>query len=107
MTYTLVNPSVNQLEKKITIFIFVCRETSHKTLYEWLEFLEKSGEVKTLEKKEWNGRKELIYRYRYTNKIPLKDGEDSLQVNWCELTVINQITEENYLSKQLDYQSLH
>ena len=75
-------------------FIFVCRETSHKTLYEWLEFLEKSGEVKTLEKKEWNGRKEQIYRYRYTNKIPLKDGEDSLQVNWCELTVINQITEE-------------
>ena len=75
-------------------FIFVGRETSHKTLYEWLEFLEKSGEVKTLEKKEWNGRKELIYRYRYTNKIPLKDGKDSLQVNWCELTVINQITQE-------------
>ncbi len=75
-------------------FIFVCRETSHKTLYEWLEFLEKSGEVKTLDKKEWNGRKELIYRYRYTNKIPLKDGKNSLQVNWCELTVINQTTQE-------------
>ncbi|MGK7898260.1 MAG: ISNCY family transposase [Xenococcus sp. (in: cyanobacteria)] len=75
-------------------FIFVCRETSHKTLYEWLEFLDKSGEVKTLEKKEWNGRKELIYRYRYTNKIPLKDGENSLQVNWCKLTVINQKTQE-------------
>ena len=75
-------------------FIFVCRETSHKTLYEWLEFLDKSGEVKTLEKKEWNGRKELIYRDRYTNKIPLKDGENSLQVNWCKLTVINQKTQE-------------
>ncbi len=75
-------------------FIFVCRETSHKTLYEWLEFLEKSGEVKTLEKKEWNGRKKLIYRYRYTNKIPLKDGDDSLQVNWCEVTIINQKTLE-------------
>lgn len=75
-------------------FIFVCRETSHKTLYEWLEFLAKSGEVKTLEKKEWNRRKELMYRYRYTNKIPLKDGDDSLQVNWCELTIINQKTRE-------------
>ena len=75
-------------------FIFVGRETSHKTLYEWLEFLEKSGEVKTLEKKEWNGRKELIYRDRYTNKIPLKDGDDSLQVNWCEVTIINQKTQE-------------
>jgi hypothetical protein len=75
-------------------FIFVCRKTSHKTLYEWLEFLEKSGEVSTLEKKEWNGRKKLIYRYRYTNKIPLKDGDDSLQVNWCEVTIINQKTRE-------------
>ena len=33
-------------------FIFVCLETSHKTLYEWLEFLEKSGEVTTVEKKQ-------------------------------------------------------
>ncbi|VEP18113.1 transposase (fragment) [Hyella patelloides LEGE 07179] len=54
----------------------------------------KSGEVTTLEKKEWNGKKELVYRYRYTNKIPLKDGDDSLQVNWCEVTIINQETEE-------------
>ena len=75
-------------------FIFVCRETSHQTLYEWLEFLEKSGEVQTLEKKEWNGRKKLIYRYRYTNKIPLKDGDNSLQLNWCEVTIINQKTRE-------------
>jgi hypothetical protein len=75
-------------------FIFVCRETSHKTLYEWLEFLEKTGEVQTIKKKEWNGKKELVYRYRYTNKIPLKDGDDSLQVNWCEVTIINKETEE-------------
>jgi hypothetical protein len=38
-------------------FIFVCLETSHKTLYEWLEFLERNGEVKTLEKKQWDGKK--------------------------------------------------
>ena len=75
-------------------FIFVCRETSHKTLYEWLEFFEKTGEVQTIKNPEWNGRKELVYRYRYTNKIPLKDGDDSLQVNWCEVTIINQKTEE-------------
>jgi|GEM_PF-4197015 len=33
-------------------FIFVCLETSHKTLYEWLEFLERSGEVTIIEKKQ-------------------------------------------------------
>jgi hypothetical protein len=35
-------------------FIFVCLETSHKTLYEWLDFLEINAEVKTLEKKYWD-----------------------------------------------------
>jgi hypothetical protein len=75
-------------------FIFVCRETSHKTLYEWLEFLDKNDEVKILAKPEWNGRENLIYHYRYVNGVPLKDGDDSLQVNWCELMVINQKTQK-------------
>jgi hypothetical protein len=75
-------------------FIFVCLETSHKTLYDWLKFLERSGEIKTIEKKQWDGRKNLIYRYRYTSSVPLKDEESSLEVNWCEVTVINEKTEE-------------
>ena len=75
-------------------FIFVCLESSHKTLYEWLDFLEKSGEVKTVEKKQWSGRKNLIYRYRYASRVPLKDEESSLEVNWCEVTVINEKTQE-------------
>ena len=75
-------------------FIFVCLETSHKTLYEWLEFLERSGEVKTVEKKQWDGRKTLIYRSRYADRVPLKDGESSLEVNWCEVTVINEKTQK-------------
>jgi hypothetical protein len=75
-------------------FIFVCLESSHKTLYEWLDFLEKSGEVKTVEKKQWSGRKNLIYRYRYASRVPLKDEESSLEVNWCEVTVIKEKTQE-------------
>ncbi len=75
-------------------FIFVCLETSHKTLYEWLEFLEKSGEVSTIEKKQWDGRKNLIYRYRYASRLPLRDDDSSLEVNWCEITVINEKTQK-------------
>ncbi len=75
-------------------FIFVCRDSSHKTLSEWLEFLERNDEVKTKVTQEWTGRKELIYNYRYVNKIPIIDGDDSLQVNWCEVTVINSKTQE-------------
>lgn len=75
-------------------FIFVCLETSHKTLYEWLDFLDKSGEVTTIEKKKWDGRKNLIYRYRYASRLPLMDKDSSIEVNWCELTIINEKTEE-------------
>lgn len=32
----------------------------------------KSGEVKTVEKKQWDGRKNLIYRYRYVSRVPLR-----------------------------------
>jgi|688.fasta_scaffold24552_5 hypothetical protein len=75
-------------------FIFVCLDTSHQTLYEWLEFLEISGEIKTVYQKNWDGKKNLIYRYRYASKVPLKDGESSLQVNWCEVTIIDEKTQE-------------
>jgi hypothetical protein len=75
-------------------FIFVCLKTSHKTLYEWLEFLERNGEVSTIEKKQWDGRKNLIYRYRYASRLPLRDDDSSLEVNWCEVTVINEKTQK-------------
>lgn len=28
-----------------------------------------------------------IYTYRYLNQVPLRDGEDALLVNWCELRI--------------------
>ena len=75
-------------------FIFVCLETSHKTLYEWLDFMDKNGDVKTVEKREWDVLKNLIYRYRHADRVPLKDEELSLEVNWYEVTVINEKTPE-------------
>jgi len=94
MTYILTNLFVNELLKQGYNFIFVCRENSHKTLYEWLEFLERSGEVTTVEKKQWSGRKNLIYRYRYASRVPLKDEDSSREVNWCQVTVIDEKTQK-------------
>lgn len=34
-----------------------------------------------------SGKVEEIYTYRYLNQVPLRDGADTLLVNWCELTV--------------------
>jgi len=68
-------------------FIFTCLPTSHSSLYEWLDYLEKSGEVQQLTTKHRKGKSIEIYTYRFVNQIPLREQEPSLLVNWCELTV--------------------
>jgi hypothetical protein len=67
-------------------FILVCKPQSHPLLYEWVEFLERSGSVKTRVRKRWTGKRPEIDTYRYVSAVPLRDGDDALLVNWCELT---------------------
>ena len=68
-------------------FIFTCLPSSHSSLYEWLDYLEKNGEVQQLTTKHRKGKSIEIYTYRFVNQIPLREQEPSLLVNWCELTV--------------------
>lgn len=63
-------------------FILVCKPDSHKTLYEWL-----SGITETMKRRIWNGKFHEVWDYRYCTDVPLKDGDDAISVNWCELTV--------------------
>lgn len=35
----------------------------------------------------WTGKVEEASTFRYLNGVPLKDGDEALLVNWCELTV--------------------
>jgi hypothetical protein len=64
-------------------FILVCRPESHTTLYEHLEGID----LPTLTTKRWTGKVEESYTSRYLNEVPLRDREDALLVNWCEVTV--------------------
>ncbi len=64
-------------------FILVCRPESHTTLYEHLEGID----LPTLTTKRWTGKVEETCTYRYLNGVPLRDSDDALLVNWCELTV--------------------
>ena len=43
--------------------------------------------VETLVKRKWTGKTHHIYTYRFVNQVPIRDGEDALAVNRCELTV--------------------
>ncbi len=68
-------------------FIFVCKRTSHPELYDWVDYLERVGEVQTLTQFEIRGRKRLSYHYRYLNRVPLRATQPAMDVNWCEVTV--------------------
>jgi hypothetical protein len=67
-------------------FILVCKPNSHKTLYQYVEVLEAMGAVETVVVKRWTGKSHEIDTYRFAEQLPLRDSEDALNVNWCELT---------------------
>jgi hypothetical protein len=68
-------------------FILVCKPESHPTLYEWLAGVEAAGELQQFASRRWNGRFRTVHTYRYATNIPLREGEEALRVNWCELTI--------------------
>ena len=70
-------------------FLFVCKPDSHALLYEWVADFTRTGDVKTLEKSRWNGKQRLTEHYRYINQVPLRNSDDALMVNWCEITILN------------------
>src|SRR5450631_352651 len=72
------------LDKQLE-FILVCKPDSHKTLYEWVDDLERNGVVKTVVRKRWTGKRNEIDTYRYVGTVPLRDTDDALLVNWCEI----------------------
>lgn len=70
-------------------YLFTCKPDSHKTLYECISALEMLGKLgsKTVHRK--HGKKHYIDTYRWVNQVPLRDGDDALMTNWCELVTTN------------------
>jgi hypothetical protein len=73
-------------------FILVCKPDSHVARYQQLEFLAKNGLVEDFSTREWTGRFWKVSPYRFVNEVPLRQGEDALQVNWCEVTITREDT---------------
>lgn len=80
-------------------FIFVALPSSHQTLYEWLDFCEKKGEITSGEIKKYEQGRGIIYRYKYINNVPLRETQPSLIFNWYEVELIdtlkNQVIYQN------------
>jgi hypothetical protein len=87
-------PFIQALKDKKLHFILVCKPDSHLALYEMVTFLESNGAIDSHQKRHWNGRFGEIYTYCYTNNLPLRGDQETLEVNWCELTITREDTGE-------------
>jgi hypothetical protein len=88
-------PTCELLLKHRLHFILTCKPESHQALYEELALLEKvEGAISTMTVRHWNGRYYEYWTYRWAERLPLRTTADTLWVNWCELTIINEATGE-------------
>ncbi|SEH07075.1 Transposase DDE domain protein [Candidatus Venteria ishoeyi] len=78
-------PFCEHIRDKGWNFILVCKPDSHKTLYEWVADFEREEKIEVMEKRRWTGKQYVVDRYRFMNKMPLRNSDDALLVNWCEL----------------------
>ena len=69
-------------------FILPCKPDSHATLYERLAFWQANDGIAALERRHGRGRSTEVRLYRYINAVRLREGDDALSVNWCEITVV-------------------
>ena len=71
-------------------FVFVAKNSSYKSLYEWLKLSEINGEIINGKIKKYEGGKPIIYRYKYGNNLPIREKMPSLNVNWYEVEIIDE-----------------
>jgi hypothetical protein len=67
-------------------FLFVCKEDSHKTLYEFLRGV--APERHTVTERRMGGRTRT-YRFSWVEDVPLRDGKDALNVHWLRVEVVD------------------
>ena len=73
-------------------FLFVCKPDSHPTLQEYLTGIELPEHVERRK----HGRERFVYRYRWLEALPLRDGKDALLVNWLALEISNSAGKVTY-----------
>jgi hypothetical protein len=80
-------------------FLLVCKNSSHKTMYEWLGGLTKiPNAINTLTRTERKGKQTLTHTYRFAQALPLTDDADALLVNWCEWRITDQDGKQTYFN---------
>jgi len=78
-------PIVTMLADAGDDFIFTCKETSHKALYDFIDGAEPECYAETIRK----GKAVETRRYRWIERVPLRDGKDAALVNWIAFDIFD------------------
>lgn len=82
---------IKDIRAKEYSYIFVCKESSHKKMYETIEYIQNLGEVDTKVVTKINKkRKKETYSYKYLNDVNLTGDKNSITVNWCSVEVTDE-----------------
>ena len=76
-------------------FLFVCKQDSHKTLYEFVRGAEPQRHT-AIERR--MGGRTRSYRYSWVENVPLRDGNDALHAHWLSVEVLDQTGKGVYRS---------
>src|SRR6202045_4682168 len=66
-------------------FIFTCKETSHKALYDFID----GAELSRHEEKVRRRNAKETFRYRWIEAVPIRDGKDAILVNWIGFEIVD------------------
>jgi hypothetical protein len=77
-------PFLRELKECGFSYLLVAKPNDHKSLYKDITGLRNGGLLDSLTQKGKNGRE---YVYEWVNTVDLTAGADSLQVNYCSLTI--------------------
>ena len=73
-------------------FIFNCKPGSHKTLFEFVEPMLKLQEIPEIRRLITSSKGKRIWKISYVNGVPIKDGKNALNVNWCRIAITDKVT---------------
>ena len=83
-------PFCQALRSQGRYFVLVCKPDSHPITGEWLAMLERTGGVHSLRLRRSHGLKVYWDDYRWAHALPLRNADDALTVDWCELSTRNE-----------------
>jgi hypothetical protein len=78
-------PIAKMLKDNGDDFIFTCKESSHKALYDFMA----GAEPERHEEKIRKGKSTETRRYRWMEGVPLRDGKDAMLVNWIGFEILD------------------